>query len=217
METTKKSMNAYPEFTSESAEDYIDILFDTFPQLETKNFLLRQITSADSDALFEIFSDDEVTRHYDLYSYSSVDEIQQLIEFFDESFEVERSIRWGIAQKSDNRIIGTCGYVWLREFRGEIGYELNQQYWRQGIMSEALPAILHFGYEQLGLNRIEALVMTENNASGNLLQSLGFCEEGVLREHDFFKDKFHDMRCFSLLKREFYQRHKPNSNQSLAS
>lgn len=198
-------MNAYQEPTTEPDEDELDTLFQTFPQLETENLLLRRITSDDSDALFEIFSDDEVTRYYDLYSYNHVDEIHQLIAFFDESFAVERSIRWGIAQKTDNRLIGTCGYVWLREFRGEIGYELNQTHWRQGIMSEALPAILHFGYERLRLNRIEALVMTGNNASASLLHSLGFCEEGVLREHDFFKENFHDMRCFSLLRREFYQ------------
>lgn len=200
-------MNAYPEPIMESNEDGVDAAFRTFPQLETENLLIRRITLDDSDALFEIFSDDEVTRHYDLYSYSSLDEVHQLIEFFDDCFEVERGIRWGIAQKSNNRLIGTCGYVWLREFRGEIGYELNRSHWRQGIMREALPAILRFGYERLQLNRIEALVMTENHASAKLLHALGFCEEGLLREHDFFKDEFHDMRCFSLLNREFSQNH----------
>lgn len=70
-------------------------------------------------------------------------------------------------------------------------------------MSEALPAIIDFGFHQLALNRIEALVMVENNASAGLLRKLGFVEEGVLREHDFFKEAFHDMRCFSILKRDW--------------
>lgn len=70
-------------------------------------------------------------------------------------------------------------------------------------MSEVLPAIIDFGFQQLALNRIETLVMVENSASVSLLHKLDFVEEGVLREHDFFKDAFHDMRCFSILKREW--------------
>lgn len=198
-------MNAYSESTTEPSQNELDAVFRTFPHLETENFVLRQIGLDDAEALFEIFSDKEVTRYYDLYPYTHLDEATELIEFFDECFEVERGIRWGIAQKTDNRIIGTCGYVWLRQFRGEIGYDLNRSHWRQGIMREVLPEILHFGYQRLGLNRIEALVMTENNASAKLLESLNFCEEGTLREYDFFKGQFHDMRSFARLKRDFYQ------------
>lgn len=196
-------MNAYSDAPADLTEPDIDTIFGAFPHLETSNFNLRRIDSQDAEALFEIFSDEEVTRYYDLYPYTDLDEVRQLIEFFDESFELERGIRWGIARKSDNRLLGTCGFVWLRRFRGEIGYELGRAHWRQGIMREALPAILQFGYEKLGLNRIEALVMKENHASAKLLHSLAFREEGLLREHDHFKGQFHDMRCFALLKRDW--------------
>ncbi len=60
-------------------------------------------------------------------------------------------------------------------------------YWHQGYMSEALRAMLAYGFETLELNRIEALVMPENEASAILLLRLGFSEEGVLREYAFFK------------------------------
>jgi ribosomal-protein-alanine N-acetyltransferase len=126
-----------------------------------------------------------------------------LIDFFDESFELERAIRWGITRKSDNRLVGTCGYVWLRTYRGEISYELASPYWRQGIMAEALDGIVDFGFAEMGLNRIEAPVMVENVASAQLLRKLGFLEEGVLRQYDFFKGRFHDMRLFALLKEEY--------------
>jgi len=194
-------MNAY-----ESADDDFDVasVFAQFPTLETENLYLRELQPADAADLFRIFGDEDVTRFYDLYAYHSVAQARELIDFFAESFELERAIRWGIARKHDNVIIGTCGYVWLRQFRGEIGYELGRAYWRQGIMSEALPAIVDFGFQQLGLNRVEALVMVDNVASAELLRSLGFHEEGILREHDFFKEQFHDMRCFSMLKKDFY-------------
>lgn len=181
-----------------------DAAFDAFPEIETERLNLRQLVPEDAEAILRIFGDPEVTRYYDLDTYDSVDQALDLIDFFAESFEVERSIRWGIARKDDDIVIGTCGFVWLREHRGEIGYDLARSEWRQGIMYEALDAILDFGFDQLGLNRIEALVMTDNAASAALLHSLGFTQEGLLRQHDFFKGAFHDMRLFSILRSDFY-------------
>lgn len=179
-------------------------VFSAFPEIETERLLLREILPADSDSIYRIFSDPAVTRYYDLETINSIREAAELVDFFDESFELERAIRWGITRKSDDIVIGTCGYVWLRQFRGEIGYELASDYWRQGIMSEALDAILEFGFDSLALNRIEALVMTGNIASSGLLYSLGFEEEGVMRQHDFFKGAFHDMRLHAILRSDYY-------------
>jgi [ribosomal protein S5]-alanine N-acetyltransferase len=72
-------------------------------------------------------------------------------------------------------------------------------------MAEALQAIIRFGFEELGVNRFQALVMPGNMASIKLLLKLGFQEEGVLREYAHFKGAFHDLHCFSLLKKEFDQ------------
>ena len=181
-----------------------DPVFAAFPEIETERLVLREILPDDTGAVFRIFSDPEVTRYYDLETYDAIVQAEALIDFFDESFELERAIRWGITRKDDDIVIGTCGYVWLRQYRGEIGYELARPHWRQGIMSEALDAILGFGFDDLKLNRVEALVMTENAASAGLLCSIGFEEEGILRQHDFFKGRFHDMRLFSILHDDYY-------------
>lgn len=182
-----------------------DSVFSAFPEIETDRLILREILPDDAQAVFSLFSDPEVMRFYDLETYGTLSQAEELIEFFDESFELERAIRWGVVRKErPDVVIGTCGYVWLRQYRGEIGYELARSCWRQGIMSEALDAILEFGFDQLALNRIEALTMTGNVASAALLRSLGFQEEGVLRQHDFFKGQFHDMRLFSILRSDFF-------------
>ena len=86
---------------------------------------------------------------------------------------------------------------------GEIGYELAKAHWRQGIMTEALFAVIEFGFQAIALNRIEAMVMLENTASFKLLQKLGFLEEGILREYGYWKGQFHDLRIFSLLKKDY--------------
>jgi [ribosomal protein S5]-alanine N-acetyltransferase len=177
--------------------------FDAFPEIETERLLLREIMPEDAPAVFAIFGDPAVTRYYDLDTYADISQAEELIDFFDESFELERAIRWGIERKADDQLMGTCGYVWLRRFRGEIGYDLAQAYWRQGYMAEALDAILEFGFDELELNRIEALTMVENRASAALLEKLGFCAEGILRQHDYFKGAFHDMRLFALLRQDY--------------
>jgi ribosomal-protein-alanine N-acetyltransferase len=181
-----------------------DGVFATFPEIETERLLLRELLPSDAPALFRIFADPRVTQFYDLTTFTDLRQAGELIDFFDESFELERSIRWGITRLEDDALIGTCGFVWLRTHRGEIGYELHPDFWGQGYMHEALDAILDFGFTELQLNRIEALVMVENAPSAQRLRDLGFQEEGVLRQHDYFKGSFHDMRLFAILAGDYY-------------
>ncbi len=115
-------------------------------------------------------------------------------------------IRWGITRKSEPSLIGSCGYYGFHTWhlRAGIGYELAQPFWRQGIMAEALRAILELGFGGIGLNRIEAVVMPENEASIKLLEKLGFHNEGILKEYENRGDKgFIDLCMLSILKREW--------------
>ena len=178
-------------------------VFDYFPVLETPRLILRRITEADAADLFAVFSDDAVTEHYDLYTFEELEEAYDLVEYFDESYQVERQVRWGIERREDGRLLGTCGFVALYEHRGEIGYELGRAYWRQGYMREALAALLAYAFTEMEINRIEAMTVPANAGSAALLRSLGFTEEGILREYDYFKEEYQDLRCFSLLRREY--------------
>lgn len=183
--------------------DPIDSIFSAFPELETENLILRRVRSADAGAIMAIFGDDAVTEFYDIETFQSMNEAHELIAYFEESFLTERQIRWGIVRKEDGQLVGTCGFVALHRHRGEIGYDLAQAYWRQGYMSEALAAVLELGFDEMELNRIEALVLVDNVASSRLLHALGFSEEGILRQYDYFKGGFHDLRLFSLLAGEY--------------
>lgn len=70
-----------------------------------------------------------------------------------ERFKSRQGIRWEIARKNDNVIIGSCGYGYKNPFLGELGYELARAYWRQGIMTEALEAAIKFGFQAIELRR----------------------------------------------------------------
>jgi ribosomal-protein-alanine N-acetyltransferase len=182
----------------------IDNIFQSFPQLETRNLILRRMQLMDSVAVFRILGDDEVTRYYDDTTFTDVSQASDQIKTWENGFINKRCIRWGIARKDDRSIIGSCGYYGIHAWhmRASIGYELARPFWRHGIMAEALEAILDLGFTEMGLNRIEAVVMPDNIASIKLLEKLGFCDEGILKEYENWASKgFVDLCMLGLLRK----------------
>ena len=180
--------------------------FQIFPQLETKNLVLRRIHPSDASALFKILADDEVTRFYDDDTFTEISQASDQIEAWENGFKNKGCIRWGITHKEEGTMIGSCGYygfhTWYR--RASIGYELAHNYWRQGIMTEALSAIIDFGFGEIELNRIEAVVMPENTASIIMLQKLRFRKEGLLEEYEKWGNKgFVDLCMFAMLRKDW--------------
>lgn len=182
----------------------INETFQTFPELETKNLILRRMHPGDAGALFEILGDDEVTEFYDEDAFSDISQARDQIEAWENGFKNKRCVRWGITRKGEGYLLGTCGYygfhTWYR--RVSIGYELGRENWRQGIMTEALSAMVDFGFDEMGLNRIEAVVMPENIASIKMLEKLGFRKEGLLGEYEKWDSKgFVDLYMFAVLRK----------------
>ncbi|CAM4407588.1 GNAT family protein [Paenibacillus phoenicis] len=177
-----------------------------FPQLETERFVLRRLTTKDAADLFHYFSNDEVTKYYDLDRFVELREAEELIQKWNSRYLEKRGFRWAITVKAESdRVIGTCGFHnWSKEhYKAEVGYELNPDYWRQGVMTEVLQEILRFGFEDLGLNRIEAYIDPDNIRSRYLLEKTGFHEEGYLKETFFEKNQFVDAVVFALLKKQY--------------
>ena len=181
-----------------------DFSLTPFPDLETKRLWLRQATQGDTEAVFAVFSDSKVTRFHDLDTFTHLDEAIGVIERWVRSFENGHRIRWGIVRKQDNYLIGSCGFRWDKEVNAAVvGYELASQFWRQGIMSEALHAILQYGFERRGMQFVIAEIMLGNVASRRLLEKLSFQSQGVLKERGFWKGEHHDLEQFMLMKNEF--------------
>ncbi|NGM83491.1 GNAT family N-acetyltransferase [Paenibacillus sp. 7124] len=176
-----------------------------FPILETDRFVLRQLNQDDSREIFQYFSLDEVTKFYDLESFTNIEQAEELIRRWNQRFEKNQGIRWGITLRSESRVIGTCGFHgWMKNhYKAEIGYELIPEYWRQGYMTEVIQKAIEFGFNNLGLNRIEAFVEPENVGSRRVLEKIGFREEGTLKEHFYWRNRFVDTVIYALLKKDY--------------
>ncbi len=185
-----------------------------FPVIATERLVLREIRESDADAIFEIFGDDAVTRFYDLATFTDIEQARKMIARMGERNANGDALRWGIALQENDRVIGTGGFNQFTRVgtepgsvptriltRAGIGYDLAQAFWNRGYMTEALRAIVRYGLETLNANRIEALVMLENDASVRVLEKIGFQREGILREYGFWKNQFWDLQMFALLKR----------------
>lgn len=168
--------------------------------------MLRALRPQDAKHLFPIFSDPQVTEHYDLDTLTEESQARALIEKFTHRFERGIGLRWAIVRPdAPDVVLGTCGCnIWIQpSARAILGYDLGRHHWRQGVMSQALRATFGFGFTRMALNRVEALSFAENTASQRLLEKLGFSFEGMLRKYELVKGRFVDMAMYSLLRREF--------------
>jgi ribosomal-protein-alanine N-acetyltransferase len=183
-------------------DDFDEII--VVPEVETERLILRNMTSVNVDFILGHFSRNEINR------YSSSDNITTLKEaqeYYEKYFAPTRSTRFrlGLELKETSELIGTIGlHKWSKkDLCAELGYDLSQKYWGQGLMNEALEPIIRFGFERMKLNRIEATTNAENKRSIKLLEKNGFTREGVMRKKYYYKGKFQDDVMYSLLKDEW--------------
>ena len=108
-----------------------------------------------------------------------------------------------LVQKNAQTVIGYCGFHrWNQKHaRAELGYELFEKFRGQGYMTEAMKALVAFGFQKMSLHRIEAQIDPHNQGSIRVVQKLGFEKEGILRGHHRDPEgQFHDTTVFALLK-----------------
>jgi ribosomal-protein-alanine N-acetyltransferase len=175
--------------------------------METERLILRPLAPEDSDGLFRIFSDPEVTRYLEITPLKFASEGKALVDYFNGQLERKTGVRWGIERKQDGALLGTCGFhsVELWASKAELSYDIGRPYWGKGIVPEAARALLRHAFEGMGMNRVQASVLPEAAASAKVLEKLGFHREGVLRESGYWKGRFWDKVTYSLLKREWLE------------
>jgi len=175
-----------------------------FDTLETPRLVLSGISPEQMTYIFENLPKDDIKRilgHRSERDYEKeASKHQNGYSSYNRRFKL-----FLLTDKASNTIIGRCGiHNWnIEHRRAEIGYVMeDEQYKRKGLMTEALEAILEYGFRNLNLNRIEALVGAGNVPSLRLMEKFNFTKEGLLRQHAYASDKFEDSVMFSKLYHE---------------
>src|SRR5699024_599050 len=179
-----------------------------FPILETERLTLRRVTQEDASDLLAYLSDVDVMKYYGLESFKSIYDALDEISWYNSIFEKGTGIRWGITLKGQEKIIGSCGFFnrVAQHYRAELGFELSKEHWGKGIASEAIKTVICYGFEQMNLQRIEALIEPPNIPSQKVVERQGFIREGLLRNYEYTCGKFDDLYMYSLLKQDHQER-----------
>ena len=153
----------------------------SYPVLVTSRIVLRELTLDDVSAVFHHFADPDVTRFMDIEPCKDVAEAAEIIQFHLD----DAGCRWGLFSKKDHSLMGTCGFhCWDKENgQAEIGFDLSKSYWGQGLMKEALEAVIAYGFQAMNLKLIEATVETDNVRCQKLLDKLAFKRAVKLKDH----------------------------------
>lgn len=177
--------------------------------IETERLIMKEITPGFWDHAFRNWND-EALKNYFGYTDEGLPTEKEKHGMGLENYHI--SFRnFVMVTKDTNTVLGRIGFhTWYtRHHRAEIGYGIEDKIHRgKGYISEALKALLIYGFEEMGLYRAEALTAPDNIPSIKALQKYGFQLEGVLRGHYYINGEQSDSNCYSLLKPE-YEKLKP--------
>jgi len=147
-----------------------------FSELETERLVLRQLKSSDAEDQFMLRSSPEVGRYIARDLQTDVSQSEKFIEDRNEDIAQNKIMYWAITLKDETRLIGTiCLWNFAEDNSvAEVGYDLKPEFQKKGIMSEALKAVVSYGFKELKFSRIEAFTQKENSSSKSLLTNNQF-------------------------------------------
>lgn len=172
--------------------------------LQTERLVLKKITPAIIHYNYNTKSKADLIEFFGF----SEDDYNHFLKMHEGGMETYRLslLFFLLCRKGSNKVIGQCGYhTWNKSHnRAEVFYNLyHDEDKQQGLMSEALNAVLDFGFSEMNLHRIKALVADWNDASVAILKKFNFKFEGTMREDYLHEGKNEDSDCYSLLNWEW--------------
>ena len=177
---------------------------DVCPILRTERLILRQFQASDADTVHRLAGVKEVAAGTLLPHPFEVEAAAQLIAQQQEQFAAGTAITIAIVLAEEEQLIGSIGMEIAREHQlARLSYWLGTNYWNQGYCTEAVRAVLDYGFTRLSLHRIYAPYFHNNPASGRVLQKVGMTYEGRMREHYIRFGRFVDVEIYGILREEF--------------
>jgi ribosomal-protein-alanine N-acetyltransferase len=177
--------------------------FLSFPILESKNLILRQINNDDVAEVFALRSNPETMKYIPKPLLQNYEEALAHIKMIQGKMDNNEGIDWAITQKGNPKLLGIIGHYRIKweHFRSEIGYMLLPEYHGKGIVSDAIQLIVDYGFNQMKLHSIEALIDPDNTGSARVLEKNGFVKEAHFKENEFYNGQFIDTIIYSLLQK----------------
>ncbi|NEU04713.1 GNAT family N-acetyltransferase [Clostridium senegalense] len=187
-------------------KDFRERCFSIFPTMETERFLLLKCDKAYEKDYESLLSDDEVMKYSGTEIFDLKKQIKLYLEHLINDYSNKKGIHWVIIDKVHYKFIGEIGIYNLDLYsnRCEIGYTILKKYWRNKVATECIKRVLKFAFKELYMHKVVAIIDINNDPSIKLVESLGFKEEGMLKEHYYnYKEKSYiNVELWAMIRKE---------------
>ncbi|MCO7319823.1 GNAT family N-acetyltransferase [Riemerella anatipestifer] len=172
-----------------------------FPKIETERLILNQPLLNDIKNIVDILNDETYSKNTINIPFPyTIKSAKFWVELAKQGFENKTQYIFAIRTKENSKIIGGIDLgIELRFNKAELGYWLDNKYWNHGYMTEAVKAVINFGFEKLKLKRIYATHFDFNPASGKVMQKCGMEKEGVLKCHTCKNGEYQNHILYSVI------------------
>lgn len=171
--------------------------------IETSRLILRRAVREDAEPMFRNWaSDPEVTKYLTWPAHSNITVSETVLKSWLQEYEKGSYYQWMIVLKELGEPIGSISVVNQRDdiAEAEIGYCIGKRWWHQGIVSEALTAVMDYLFDEVGMNRIEAKHDVNNPHSGGVMKKCGMRYEGISRQSDRNNQGICDLVTYGILR-----------------
>jgi [ribosomal protein S5]-alanine N-acetyltransferase len=170
-------------------------------EIETPGGRLRPFTMDDLAASHAYASDPEVCR-YVTWGPNSIEDTQAFLDEVLREPEAQPRTSYTLAITAAEQLLGTVNLtvVSSEHARGQLGYVLRRDAWGRGWATAAATAMVRFGFEQLGLHRVEATCDPANVASARVLEKAGMTREGLMRDHMLTRGSWRDSLLYAAIR-----------------
>ena len=166
--------------------------------MKTNRLLLRPIVDSDIQNIYRGLSHPLVIKHYGV-SFDSLEATKEQMEWYRDP----KQDWWAICSVDNQEFYGAVGFndISQENKKAEIGLWLLPEYWGKGIMSEAMVLICNYGFEKLGLHRIEGFVESDNENCKRAMAKLDFDHEGTMRDCEVKNGKYVSVEIYARIKK----------------
>ena len=185
-------------------KDAIYKIFHKMPTLTTERLILRPMRVSDAYDMYEYACRSDVTEYLLWSPHDSIFLTKDYLAYIEKRYKAAEFYDWAITLADSGKMIGTAGFtkIDVQNSCGEIGYVLNPDYHGKGIATEAARRVIKFGFEDVGLHRIEAKFMRGNDASLRVMEKLGMTFEGYHTDAMLVKGKYRTIGYCAIIRDE---------------